>query len=289
MTPGLPNTFIAGAQKSGTTTLHRLLESHPEAYTPPEHEEIHYFDLPASFARGLAEYRSLFRGWRGEPVLFQTSPLYLYLPEVPPRIAEVCPEARLIFILRHPADRAYSHYWHEIRFGWEDLSFEQALEGEAERLRGGFDAVRHYSYIDRGRYARQLARYIELFGRERILVLLTDELREDLAGTARRLGDFLGLDTEGWLGEVLRRPWRHNRNRLPRSRALQRRVRNLRERWPRLGYLVDLLNLTDASYPPMAAETRRRLEALFAPEIDALEPLLDRDLGCWRTPAGGGA
>ena len=78
MTLPLPNAIIGGAQKSGTTTLHRLLETHPQTFTPSRTQEIHYFDLEENYSRGLDWYASFFSGWRGEPVVFQTSPLYLY-------------------------------------------------------------------------------------------------------------------------------------------------------------------------------------------------------------------
>ena len=290
----LPNLFLGGAQKSGTTALHRFLEKHPEVYTPPDRQEIHFFDEEASYARGLDGYRSLFAGAAGRPVVFQTSPLYLFDPKVPERIHRACPDARHLFILRQPVDRAYSHYWHEVRFGRERLSFEAALAAEDERVARSWADRRHYSYVARGRYAEQLDRYFRLFGRERVRVVLTDDLRGDLPGVAESLGSFLGLDPSPWHRAAREAAeeaaqtkdggggFRRNRARLPRSRTLQRLILPFRRSIPALVWAVEKVNLRSARYPPMQPETRRRLQAAFDDEIRALEGRIDRDLRHWR-------
>lgn len=277
--PPLPNLVIGGAQKSGTTSLHFLLAKHPRVYFPARPQEIHFFDLDASYARGLEWYRRLFRGWAGEPVVGQTSPLYLFEPAVPLRLQAALPEARLLFILRHPAERAYSHYWHEVRYGFETLPFDQALDREAERLRDGFEARRHYSYQARGRYGEQLARFLERFPRQQVLVLLQDHLRADAPALLRRCTDFLGL--EPLAADTGSEKRRYNPSLQPRVPALQRLVRHWRERWPRLGYLVDAVNLRQKPYPPMAPAVRQRLEPLVAAEVAALHRLAGVDARCW--------
>ena len=280
----LPNAFVGGAQKSGTTTLHRLLETHPQIFFPKRPQEIHFFDLESAYRRGLGWYQGLFADWRGERVIAQTSPLYLYHPRVAERIAAVAPGARFLFLLRNPVDRAYSHYWHERRYGWESLPFEQALAAEPERLRGGEEARRHYSYLDRGRYAHQLARYLDRFPREQILVLLYDQLTADLAGLGARAAAFLGVDPASLVLPPSGEARRHNPAHLPRWPALQRATRGLREPLPRLAWLVDRLNLVEARYPPMKPETRERLAADFASEAEALKRLVGLETGHWFGP-----
>ncbi len=277
----LPNLIVGGAQKSGTTTLHRLLESHPGVFFPARPQEIHFFDLDDRYARGLDWYAGHFTAWRGEPVIAQTSPLYLYEPAVAGRIAAALPAARLIFVLRRPIDRAASHYWHEVRYGWEPLSFEEALEREPERLRGGQEARRHYSYLDRGRYASQLRRYLDLFPAEQILVLTYDQLVADLPGLGRRCADFLALPVAGWTLPAGDEPFRHNRAQVPRFRALQRWVRPARASLPALAWLVDRVNLVPGRYPPIASATRARLAEVFAHEIEDLARLTSLDLSAW--------
>ncbi|MCB1055668.1 MAG: sulfotransferase [Acidobacteria bacterium] len=281
--PPLPNLVVAGVQRAGTTSLHYLLASHPEVFFPERPQEIHFFDDDRAYARGLDAYRRLFRGWRGERWVGQTSPLYLFEPAVPERLHGALPEAKIVVVLREPVSRAYSHYWLEVRYGWERESFERALELEAERLEGGFDARRHFSYTARGRYAEQLERYFALFGRERVLVLLQDEMKNAPERVLERLGGFLDLDPAGFETQGGRVKHR-NAALLPRWPALQRWARPIRERLPRFGYVVDGLNLERRSYPPMASGTRAALAERFAPEIDALEALTGVDASAWRTP-----
>jgi hypothetical protein len=286
--PPLPNAILGGAQKCGTTTLHRLLERHPRIFFPPRPQEIHFFDFEASYRRGLDWYRGLFAGWRGEPVVAQTSPLYLYEPKVPARLAAAVPEAKLVFLLRNPIDRAYSHYWHEVRYGWESLPFEAALDAEPGRLRGGDEARRHASYLDRGRYGVQLARFLEHFPREQLLVLRYDALARDAPATAQQVAAFLGVSDQAWdTGGAA--DARHNEARLPRLRAPQRWVRRLRYRLPALAWLVDRLNLRAARYPPMALATRERLRQELEGETLALERSFGLDVSDWFVPKEGRA
>lgn len=282
----LPNALIVGAQKSGTTTLHRVLETHPEIFFPARPQEIHFFDLAANYARGLDWYRAHFAAWAGQPVVAQTSPLYLYAPEAPARIAAACPAARLLVLLRNPIDRAYSHYWHQVRYGFETLSFEAALAAEPARLATGRGAAneanrRHFSYLDRGRYTAQLARYRQHFPTERLLVLLYDELVADLPALSARAAAHLGVDPGG-LGMPARGDEaRHNAAMRPRWPAVQRWVRPWRWRVPALAWAVDRLNLVAARYPPMDPATRRALAAELADEADGLRELYGLDVAHW--------
>ncbi len=280
----LPNLIIGGAQKSGTTSLHRLLASHADVYFPPAPaapQEIHFFDIEANFRKGLGWYAELFSSQRGEAFVAQTSPLYLYLPQVPGRIQAALPEVRLIFILRNPVDRAYSHYWHEVRYGWEWLPFEAALDGEAERIAQSFDARRHYSYVDRGRYDAQLRHFEEHFSRSQVLLLRHDDLKADQASVHRQLAEFLSIDPARFLvgGETT---IHHNGARMPRVPMIQRLVRPVRNRCPKVGYLVDRLNLRSAPYPPMSVETRRQLLDVFEPELVELQQRWNIDTRPWR-------
>ena len=118
------------------------------------------------------------------------------------------PNARLIALLRNPIDRAFSHYQHEVALGREQLSFEDALAQEDERMRDELDRMLgdpayfshawwNYTYAARGRYAEQLERWFAAFPREQLLVLLTNELAGDTAATYRRVLEFLGVDPHG--------------------------------------------------------------------------------------------
>jgi hypothetical protein len=136
-------------------------------------------------------------------IVGEASPGYVFHPLAPARVKATVPEARLIVLLRDPVDRALSHYHHEVALGRESLSFEEALDAEAERTRGEEERlVREpgsfshawwdYTYVARGRYAEQLERWFEVFPREQMLVLPSDELAAEPDRTYGAVLRFLG-------------------------------------------------------------------------------------------------
>jgi hypothetical protein len=200
----LPDFLILGAQKAGTTALYAYLRWHPQV-TGPSFKEVSFFDR--HYARGERWYRA-HMPVRRSGMVGEASPSYLFHPLAPERVARMLPKARLIVLLRNPVDRAFSHYQHEVALGREQLSFEDALAHEDDRMHGEIDRMLadptyfsdpwwNYTYAARGRYTEQLERWLAAFPREQLLVLLTDELAADTDGTYRRALDFLGVDERG--------------------------------------------------------------------------------------------
>lgn len=112
----LRNFLIVGAMRCGTTFLAHCLGAHPDIYIPRA-KEIHYFDV--HFEKGPEWYKRKFSGAKKEHAVGEATQSYMYLDYVPPRIASLLPDARLIAILRNPVDRAYSHYWFHRALGVE--------------------------------------------------------------------------------------------------------------------------------------------------------------------------
>jgi hypothetical protein len=227
-------------------------------------KEVHYFDF--AYHRGPGWYRSHFpprfraegvrRRERVEAAIGEATP-YLFWPAAPRRVHETDPELKLVVILRDPVERAYSHYWDEVSFRKEPLSFEEALEREPERLRGEAermeadpryvsDAFYRFSYASRGRYRAQLERWLECFPRERLFVLGLEELLSDRTRVVADLCRFLGVP-----------------------------VRDLGP--------LPAVNRKD--YPPLGTETRAALESVFAEPNAELYELVGRDLGWSRRTA----
>jgi hypothetical protein len=264
----LPDWLIIGAAKSGTTSLASWLGHHPDVYATPQ-KELHYFDR--ELARGEQWYRSMFAAARDDQLAGEATPAYLYLPDVPSQVKALMPDVRLIAILRHPVERAYSHYWHARNWGADVPSFDEvvtlALDGEA----------RWSHLVDRGRYAEQLDRW---HGRGlHPKVLLFEDVARDPQGVFADVCDHLGLphrEVEE-VGSVLNTS---HRRRSPRLRTAMERVR-LWERAPGLAQRVDALNTAPVSYPAMDAATRARLLAHYAPDTARLRGLLDRPLEDW--------
>lgn len=201
---GLPSVLIIGAQKSGTTSLFNYLVQHPDVRSPSG-KEIHYFDL--HYARGIKWYRGCFpytHQLRRGSMTLDASPYYLVHPQVPPRVAQLLPQVKLVALLRNPVDRALSHYQHELRAGRESLSFAEAIERESERLVGEEARLRNdpnyysynhhrYSYALRGLYVDQLRRWMQHFTRSQLLVMQSEWLFRDPAAASAAVYDFLGL------------------------------------------------------------------------------------------------
>ena len=196
----LPDFLILGAQKAGTTALYAYLRWHPDI-TGPSFKEVSFFDR--HYAKGERWYRAHLPMKRRARV-GEASPGYLFHPLAPERVRQMIPNARLIALLREPVERAFSHYQHEVALGREQLPFEDAVDREDERMGGEVERILrdpayfsyawwNYTYVSRGLYADQLARWYDVFPREQLLVLLSDELAEDTAGTYRRVLDFLGV------------------------------------------------------------------------------------------------
>jgi len=260
----LPDYLVLGAQKAGTTSLHRYLEQHP-GVAPSAVKEIHYFSL--EWSRGERWYRSHFptalrrarsRRLQGRDLLSgEASPYYLFHPLAPRRARQTVPDARLIVLLRNPVERARSHYHHNVRWGVEELpTLAEAVEREPERLAGERERLladeryqsfhhRHHSYLARGVYVEQLRAWLEHFPSGQILVLESGEFLRDTPAVFRQVLEFLGLP-----------PWE------PGEYGLH----------------------NQGSAPPLEPALRQRLAAWFAPHNRALYELLGRDLG-WEREA----
>lgn len=256
----LPDFLIIGAQRCGTTSLYRYLTRHPEVVPAVLNKGIHYFDTDPG--KSVTWYRSHFpsepfkalvarRRGVDHVVTGEASPYYVFHPVAPQRIADVLPDARSILILRDPIERAHSHYTHEFVRGFETLSFEDALECEAERLDGEEARMladpdyysfshQHHSYAARGMYAEQVERWSRYFPKEQLMIVDANDLFGDPDSTFRAVLRFLGL----------------------RDMSLD-------------GYE----KMNAHSYSSMSAKARGFLEERFEQPNRALNALLERDLG----------
>lgn len=198
--------IIGGVQKGGTTALATSLSRHP-AIAMPRGKELHVFDaidfdeqwdsaqvdarIAPGFGPGPGSGAGRLHG--------DATPLSLYHPEVVQRIARYNPSMRWIVLLRDPVERAISHYHMELRRGVERRGLFAAILAEPARLRGTLSdfapdaAWRWASYVDRGRYARQLDALFSLFPRSQVLLLRSADLLADPVATLGRVTDFLGL------------------------------------------------------------------------------------------------
>lgn len=263
----MPDFIIIGAQRAGTSSLYWYLMEHP-CVIPAARKEVRFFDV--NFQRGVNWYRTFFPSRlykhyvmhmrRQDFLTGEASPYYLFHPHAPRRILETIPHVKLIVSLRNPVDRAYSHYHLEVRRGAETLSFEDALKLETQRLAGEREKMLeddtytsfnhfHYSYLSKGIYVDQLKVWLDLFPKEQVLVLKSEEFFTDSSSITRVL-EFLQLPD-----------WR-----LPGKRSF------------------NYLKPGSVAHPPernpsMNATTRKRLSEYFAPHNQRLYDYLGVNFG----------
>ncbi len=237
-----PAFMIIGTQKGGTTSLFRYLSKHPDVEMAFK-KEVHFFDC--FYFKGIDWYLSHFPLRSEAAQSGEASPTYLFHPEAPSRIHAAFPQAKFIALLRNPVERAYSHHQMEFRRGRDSLSFEEAIAKEPERLRDSNPDIaggnwRRYSYVSRGMYIEQMARWLEVFPREQFLIIKSEEFFREPERFFGQVLEFLGLPS-----------------------------------FP----LPEYRSHNSHGYAEMRPETRVRLGAFYEPYNRQLYDLLDQDLG----------
>lgn len=201
----LPTFIILGAGKSGTTSLRSYLKQHPDIFMAPRGEPsffAHEGQQPAfagpgddrwRFVTDIRAYTALFAGAESYRAAGEVSPRYLFYEQACERIKYYVPEARLVAILRHPVDRAYSHFLMNRNRDCEpEPDFRTAIAREDDRMRRGWSW--DWSYVGAGRYYEQLLRYYQRFPEEQIKIFLYEDLKYYPEDFFRELFAFLGVD-----------------------------------------------------------------------------------------------
>jgi hypothetical protein len=289
-----PNFFIVGAPKAGTTSLYEYLNKVPSVYMSPVKEPFYFLPssslIPAGIRiRDRKKYLDLFRDAAGYTAIGEASPAYLLDPESPQLIRSAVPNAKIIIMLRHPVERAFSHYLMNLHFG-ESLSFIDALKWEianpsSKFLVGGFGR----RYIAQGLYSANVKRYFDTFGEENVKVLIFEEFMQDTKRALYEVLKFLNVDFQSipdtvqevhnpylavrsrplakFLGYVYNAGQKHSTV----SRALQTIKEPLRGP-------VNSLILKSYPKPKITAEERAFLENIFYDDVQKLSTVLGRPL-----------
>jgi hypothetical protein len=214
----MPDFFIIGHQKCGTTALYLMLKEHPQIFLP-EYKEPRFFapelrPLPERETpdrpQTLERYLALFAGAGAHQRAGEASPQYIRSPTAAARIAELQPDARIIALLREPASFLRSYHMEMVANHVEtEGSFRKAIELEGRRRLAGADGsfVRpQFLYSDHVRYVEQLRRFHVSFPRERVLTLIYDDFRRDNEATVRDVQRFLDVDDTAPLQQVETEP-----------------------------------------------------------------------------------
>lgn len=292
-----PDFFIVGAFKAGTTAMYEYLRAHPQIFMSVPKEPMYFgADLTPRYRRMTeGEYLALFKGAADSQRAGEASPWYLYSTEAPREILNFEPAAKAIVLLRNPVDVLYAQHSQLVFNEREDIvDFGDALAAEEAR-RGGeripTDALRPEALYYRHsiRFADQLRHWFEVFGRERMHIIVFDDLVADPRAAYRQTLEFLGVDPSHQVDLSVYNPNRHAR-----SGAIQRLIfappRPLRTMFGKLRSLPVAHRLRDrlvaansqrVARAEMDPELRRSLTEEFAPQVADLGALIGRDLSAW--------
>lgn len=203
-----PEFLIIGAARAGTTSLHSFLRQHPGLFLP-RGKEPNYFayagraldcrgpgaDFINNSCTDADAYAALFSAAPAGTLKGEASPLYLFEPAAPANIRRLAPKAKLIAILRNPVDQAWSHFLYATKLRVEtEPDFVKVLSLEEERLAQGWQPLFGYSRFPR--YGEQLARYLDLFPRDQILIRTYEDLQTRPAALLRDIFSFIGADPD---------------------------------------------------------------------------------------------
>lgn len=294
----LPNFLMAGSAKSGTTSVYRWLKQHPDVFFP-EWKEPSYF-VHNYGVSSWDDYKELFRAGHGRKVIGDASGSYLTGQESPTWIRrELGSDIKILILLRHPVERAFSLYKWMVMEGYEwFFPFERALEIEDARFHDPLFVTNSpeyfwdYMYKRSSFYTRNLTSYFAEFGADAIRVHLFDDVVGSPERVYKDVCAFLGLSDR-----PLPRFTRENPSIFPRSPRLQfrfRHVANRNSRLPivsrglnRLGHVLMDVNKAVGMEYRLPLETRAALTSIFKPDLKQLETLLGRKLpDHWYSPGG---
>ncbi|MGC1507005.1 sulfotransferase domain-containing protein [Ketobacter sp. MCCC 1A13808] len=276
-------TFIGiGAQKCASTWIYDILKDHPDVALS-ELKEVDFFSY--KYDHGLQWYENNFSEAGTQSVIGEISPSYFHEPAVPARVYRHYPDIKLIVSLRDPIKRAVSNHMHEVRIGHlsgEDISFENGLANNP-------------TYIEQGLYATHLERWMSVFPRENILILLFEDVIANREAAAKKIYQFLALDDQH---RSVALDTRSNPSYVNRYKGLEKLRKGLRKTVKSLGldflwrYLAKMglsklysgVNKVSAAkaVPPPKEATIQNLAVEFDTEITQLESILSRELSMWR-------
>ncbi len=293
----LPNFIIAGASKSGTSSLYHYLKQHPDIFLSDIQKEGRYFSqmkgnfegpgdsrIDATITRSLADYQTLFQGTSREKAVGDISPEYLYFHEtsIPLMKKTLGENLKIILILRSPVDRAFSAYTHFKRDKRENLDFEEALN--AEETRKAANWIWAWQYKNSGLYYRQVKAFLDKF--KHVKVILYEDFQENNLLVLKEICRFISVADDfnfdiSYKYNVSGKPKNAVLYQLETSRGLVNRIKKIIPK-KLVSYLKN--NLTGEKQmvkTEMKPETRRELIEFFREDILKLQDLLQRDLSIW--------
>lgn len=278
----LPDFIGIGVQKGGTSWLHAQLLNHPEVFIPKNRKEVHFFDW--YYERGINWYQKWFpENKNSYKAVGEITPEYIYFEETLPLIKQTLPDSKFIVILRHPVQRAFSHYQMIFQSGdgFNYRDFDNFME-------------KHEHGFKRGLYAKQLKRWFKEFDKNQFLILLSEELsnnEENLQNTFEKIGDFLEIDPNLFNKDVAKQKVGKART-IPKYPFLVKIAHKLRQKlkdWDmdHIAYKLKKIGINrelfsgNKKIPELTKEQNKRWLNEYKEDVKELESLLDRSFSNW--------
>jgi hypothetical protein len=277
-----------GASRSGTSFISKCLNQHPDICLPSI-KEVHFFDNERAYKKGLPEYKKYFTKCANNSIRGEFTPLYLSHSDAPQRIYTHFPNVKLIACLRNPIEATYSQYFYNRGYEKESArTFEEALHERGEIV-----------YYPKRKYYTHLEKYLELFPREQVLIMIYEDIQKDPVAFMQKIFCFLEVDDSfvppSATEYVNASPLKSTYTRIPFLNRIIARGSRMSGiiGWASTSYLVQ--KIYDWNKPPihkrgtekikkpaMKKETRHKLREYFADEITGIADILNRDLSFWK-------
>lgn len=292
----LPNFIVIGAPKSGTTSLYNYLKQHPDIYLPDQ-KELHYFAYKnlkensngpgdkkflTHVCSTRQEYKKHYLSVNTESAIGEVSPSYLYYSDVSDRIFSELGHVKIIILLRNPVQKAYSQYIHLVSEKRETLLFYDALMAEQSRIDSGWLDI--WRYAESTLYTERINKFISVFGKDKVKILLFDELVSRPDEFMRDLFEFLQVDNNFYCDTTRS----FNQSRIPklkilhdlmkRPNSVKTVIKKIVPETIRFTVLEALMNLNTRKKPVMNSRSREYLREYFSADVKNLQQLLGRDL-----------
>lgn len=315
----IPNFFVIGAAKSGTTMLYECFTRHPDIFMSPI-KEPHYFstdidpnrfrddyartliksaslkqyldsnqeeEIFNAFVRERTDYLKLFKKHRSEKAIGEISNTYLFSSVAAKNIHDFNPDAKIIVQLRNPVKRAFSHYLMDVKMGFTNLSFLDAIEADFNNTNKGWGISS--LLVEIGLYCQQIRRYIEEFGENRVYVSIFEEFVRDSESHLKDIYRFLGVDEEVRCGLGKANPGLMPRPGIKIINYIMNKL-GLRQ------FSAKLLNKNQIKFvkkiffntniPKISQKEYDAALGYFLKDIECLERLLNKDLTGWKSFRG---
>ena len=306
----IPNFFLVGAPKCGTTAMSNYLNQHPDIHIGPK--EMHFFgaDLRTNETSNQSKDRYLSRLNEGKEVetkyLGEASVWYLYSQTAAYEIKEFSPSVKILIMLRNPVDMLYSLYYQWLHEGKLLPSFSEAIEQEeeirkkAEPMFSEGKRLRAVMHTDLARFHEQVNRYFNVFGQENVKVIIYDDFQKNIQKVYQEVLDFLEIDSclipekfekinshkryKNYLFHrlfsnphdtpELERKLSSNLRKIIKPLVPKRLRKNVRDRL--IGW-----NTVTSERPLMKPEVHQYICSKLAPDLEKLSSLLNRDVTHW--------